>query len=580
MAANEELAAFPQPSPDGGERVADRIVTMAQRLGIEHAFGVIGGACAILADALGKSGLKVVQTRHEAGAAFSAAEASLLTGKPALVFTTTGPGLLNALNGLVAGRWDGARVLVVSAVTGPAHRRRLPVQETSAATMPMDAIAGTGPWFDFGVVLEDAVELAGIENTLSLGFSQAGGFVAHIAVPTSLHGKPAPLARGAPQIGVTRPRYATDIAGAVASILKDGPFAVWIGAGAIGSARLVRELVDRAGAPFIVSPRAKGTVSERHPLYLGVTGAGGHGDIDVELAELGITRTLVLGTRLGEATTFYRKSLVPPGGLLHIDIDRRVFGAAYPDVETVGIEAEIGPFLEELVTHIGHQHLPRPPRPPFPSERPESDIAGVHPRSVMHAIQRVVVDASDAIVLAESGNAFGWANHHLMFAQARRYRTSPAWGSMGHMVAGAIGAATASKKPVVVITGDGAMLMNNEINTAVQENLPIVWVVLNDAGYGIVRDGMRALGLVPFGCDFPETDFVGFARSQGALGRTVHDAIALDSALIEALQSKRPFVIDVKTARGQMSPAFMQRNASLTGQTGPGGTGPTGKKES
>lgn len=571
-----EIAAFPSASASGAERVADRIVAMAQRLGVRHAFGVIGGACATFADALGKSGLEVIQNRHEGGAAFSAAEASLATNRPALVFTTTGPGLLNALNGLVGARWDGAQLLVVSAVTGAAHRRRLPVQETSAATMPMDVLAGAGPWFDFGVVLEDPVELAGIENALALGFSRPGAFVAHLAVPTPLQSKPAPATRPPAQIGVTRPRYSADIAVAVADILRDGPFAVWVGAGAASASRQVRELIDRAHAPFLSSPRAKGIVAEDHPLNLGVSGAGGHADVDVELAELGIARTLVLGTRLGEATTFYQRSLVPPGGLLHVDVDRRVFGAAFPDSETVGIEAEIAPFLDELLPHVSRQALPRLPRVPFPRPRVDDDDDGIHPRSVMQALQRVVVDGSDAVVLAESGNAFGWANHHLCFREPRRYRSSAAWGSMGQMVAGAIGAAVGSRKSVVVITGDGAMLMNNEVNTAVQAQLPIVWVVLNDAGYGIVRDGMRALGLTPVGCDFPETDFAAFARAQGALGATVVDAASLDSVIGEALRAKLPFVVDVKAARGRMSPAFLQRNASLAGQNGQTGTGAKG----
>jgi thiamine pyrophosphate-dependent acetolactate synthase large subunit-like protein len=573
-----ETAAFPSATRLDGERVADRIVAIAERLGVRHAFGIIGGACATFADALGKSSLRVVQTRHEAGAAFSAAEASLATGKPTLVFTTTGPGIINALNGLIAARWDGAHVLLVSAVTGAAHRRRLPVQETSAATMPMDVLAGTGPWFDFGVVLEDPIELAGIERALALGFGRVGAFVAHIAVPTPLQSlvfstpwRPAP-------ISVIRSCYSADVARSVASLLNDGPFAIWVGAGARNASRQIGALVEQTGAPFMCSPRAKGTVSEAHPLYLGVTGAGGHNHIDGELAALGIKRTLVLGSRLGEATTFYRKTLIPPDGLVHVDVDRRVFGAAYPDVRTVGIEAEIEPFLEQLLPLLLPQSLPRlpqslwrlpqslppVPRAPFSNELAEPVPPGVHPCTVMAAIQQVVVDRSDALVLAESGNAFGWANHYLMFSETHRYRSSAAWGSMGHMVAGAIGAALGSGKSVVVITGDGAMLMNNEINTAVQEGLPIVWVVLNDAGYGIVRDGMQALGLKPFGCDFPATDFAGFARSQGALGRTVCEAVLLEAVLREALAAKRPFVIDVKTTRGLMSPAFMQRNASLT----------------
>src|SRR4029453_3987006 len=89
------------------------------------------------------------------------------------------------------------------------------------------------------------------------------------------------------------------------------------------------------------------------------------------------------------------------------------------------------------------------------------------PAVLMDVVQRVIVDGSNAMVLTESGNAFGFGNHHLRFMEPGRYRSSAAWGSMGHMVCGVVGAAVATGTKAIAIVGDGAMLMNNEINTAV-----------------------------------------------------------------------------------------------------------------
>ena len=87
-------------------------------LGVSHAFGVIGGAVAPFALALSRSPIRYVHCCHEGGAIFAAVEASLATGRPAVVFTTTGPGLANVINGLLAARWEGARVIVDGRVVG------------------------------------------------------------------------------------------------------------------------------------------------------------------------------------------------------------------------------------------------------------------------------------------------------------------------------------------------------------------------------------------------------------------------------------------------------------------------------
>src|SRR5688500_10924102 len=95
--------------------VVSALVEMLSRLGAEEAFGVSGGAMAALWDALSSSSLGVYHFRHETGAAFAAIEASFAGGRPTVLFTTTGPGLTNALTGIVAARDEGARVIVVSA---------------------------------------------------------------------------------------------------------------------------------------------------------------------------------------------------------------------------------------------------------------------------------------------------------------------------------------------------------------------------------------------------------------------------------------------------------------------------------
>jgi acetolactate synthase-1/2/3 large subunit len=158
--------------------VASALVELLSQLGVEHAFGVSGGAMAVLWDALSAGPIAVHHCRHESGAAFAATEASLASGRPVLVFTTTGPGLTNALTGMLAARGEGARVVLVSAYSP----RRFAIQETWRDTLPLyDA----GALFHHASVVEDPAQLAGVACALATGFARPGGFVAHVALDTA-----------------------------------------------------------------------------------------------------------------------------------------------------------------------------------------------------------------------------------------------------------------------------------------------------------------------------------------------------------------------------------------------------------
>ena len=159
----------------------------------------------------------------------------------------------------------------------------------------------------------------------------------------------------------------------------------------------------------------------------------------------------------------------------------------------------------------------------------------------MSVIQRTVVDGSDAVVLAESGNSFTWAPNYLRFAEPGRYGVSTNVGSMGHAA--------------VAIVGDGAMLMNMEVNTAAKQNLPAVWIILNDGRYNMCYQGMAALDMA--GCadaTFPPTDFAMLARAMGAEGLRVESEDELEAGLARALAASGPFILDVLIDADQVAP--------------------------
>ncbi len=546
-------------------------------LGVEQAFGVSGGAIALLFDAIAESDVDLRHFRHETGAAFAAAEANFASSKPTMVFATTGPGVLNAITGMTAARWDGAKVIMVSGATTSPQRGRHATQETSSYTMPQDVLYTQGPIFDFAVRMEQASELPQVIRRLSLGLSRPGGFVAHVCLPMGLQSKRLDPPKATRQLAMKAPATADEDIAYCAELLKSGNvvpegrrtnFAIWAGFGATESAALVVELAERSGAKVLCSPRGKGIVPENHPLYVGVTGLGGHDSVADYLAEERPDRILVLGTKLGEATSFWDQDMVPPEGFIHVDIDPDVPGTAYPDSPTIGVQAEIGHFLTALVDHfpqkskklVAGSRLEAQPVPlPVQGQQP------VRPQVLMSAIQRKVVQPSDATVLAECGNSFAWCNHYLRFATAGRYRVSTLFGSMGHAAAGVVGAALARRGKAVAVVGDGSMLMNSELSTAAQYQVGAVWIVLNDGGYGMCRDGHSALGLTSDGVDFHQVDFAGMARAVGAQGATVDTEDQLDAALDEAMAAEGPFVVDVRIDSSEASP-LLKRFESLIKQ--------------
>ena len=543
------------------------LVEILKDLGVEAAFGLIGGSIAPFAEALDRGAIDVVHCRHEGGAVFAAIESSFVRGRPVLVFATTGPGVANAITGMMAARRDGSRVILVSGSTAAPQRGHWAFQETSTHTMPVSGLYAAGPLFHYAVTIEQSAELPLIARKLALGLQQPGGFVAHIAVPLAVQSAPADAPQTRRRVSIALPGGSREAAAEHAKSLMDAPFAIWLGFGARGAARPIRALAERTGAAVMCSPRAKGIFPEGHPQFLGVTGFGGHDSVRAFMIRERPRHVLVLGTRLGEFTSFWDPTMTPSRAFIHVDIDPEVPGVAYPYVQTLGVQAEIGEFVEALLEHIPEASArPVPTARHTPPVPPACGSEGpVRPEVLMAEIQRIVVEGSDAVVMTEAGNAFAWGSHALRFDAPGRYRVSTGFGSMGHATAGVIGAAMARRGKAVAVVGDGAMLMNSEVSTAVQHGIPAVWIVLNDAQYGMIDHGMRALGMDPVDTDIPQCDFVMIARGMGADGVRVEREDELDAALIQAMAAPGPFVVDV-VVDSRVSAPFHGRNQSLNDQ--------------
>jgi acetolactate synthase I/II/III large subunit len=381
---------------------------------------------------------------------------------------------------------------------------------------------------------------------------QSGGFVAHLSIPIDVQ-----TSNGCNILPDKSklPLFTLDdrVINQVSELLSTESFAIWVGFGARNAAKEILQLAERTGAAVMSSPRGKGIFPENHPQYLGVTGFAGHESVLEYMKSTPPERILVLGTRLGEFTSFWNPSMIPQKGFIHVDIDSQVPGAAYPNANTFPVVADVKGFLNTLLEKLPRKlnnflvQLPSKFQNCTPIEQNTDYYKGlVRPQVLMETIQRVVVEGSNAIVIAEAGNSFAWTTHHLKFNKSRCWRVSTGFGAMGHATTGVVGAAIANCGKAVAIVGDGAMLMNQEINTAVQYQIPAVWIILNDGNYNMCTQGNKVRGYDAVKTQIPLTDFVMLARSMGGDGISVESESQLNAALSTAMSSRIPFVVDVK----------------------------------
>ena len=544
---------------------SEALVDFLSAAGVRYAFGVSGGAIAAIWGALSTSDIQVVHFRHETGAGFAAIEAHFASGEPVVVFATTGPGLTNALTGMLAARGEGAKIILLSACTTASNRGRWAIQETDSDFQPV-GLAAPGALFHMATAMESVEALPQIARRIANGMARPGGFVCHLSIPTALQAMPLPNPMPSILPAAPIPALPASLIDECVALLTAEPVALWIGHGARAASEGIRSLAERLGAPVLCSPRAKGIFPENHELFVGVTGMGGHDRVQSYMSENPPKRILVLGTRLGEPTSFWNPTMVPAKGFIHVDIDPDVPGVAYPQAFTLPVQADVSTFvsavLDKLPAANVSKHLPTP-HAAQPSPEPAANLK-IRPEIVMGAIQRVAIEKHDCLIMAESGNSFTWATHYLRFTRAGRYRVSTGVGSMGHFAAGVVGAALAGQQTSVAIVGDGALLMNNEISTAVKLGAPAVWVVLNDSRYNMCEQGMAVLGLKA-DAQIPFVDFSLLARALGADGEVVESELNLDKALEAAIAARRPFVLDVRIDPACLAPS-MGRNRGLRAQ--------------
>ena len=532
-------------APTTAPRAADAIVDLLLAAGVEVVFGLPGGPISPLLDALiDRPEIRVVNTRSEGAALFAAAGYAHASGKLGVALVTTGPGVLNALTGLTSALCDGLPVLLLAGEVARRNFGRGALQDGSAHGLRIVEMLRT--------VTKYAAEVNDPERAVPM--------LRH-AIRTALSGPRGPVALTLPMDTTlakleARPTLlsspivdsavAPEAIDAAAAVLTNGDRGVILAGSGVrrgrGPERLV-ELAERVQWPVVTTPKAKGVFPEDHPLSLGVFGMGGHLSA-YDFLEKGVDTLVALGTSFNEVSTDGWSALLRPrADMIHVDIDERQLGRAYPC--TLGVIGTAEQFCEQLTAR-----LPQAAERRYGGVRrhvlPLGSGAGLPLHRAIVEIQGAL--PADAIFTVDSGEHFVFATHFLTTTAPDAYVVMTGLGSMGQSLPAAIGAQLANPGRVVAaICGDGCFAMNAfEIATAVNAKLPLVIFVINDGRLGMVEIGASTVyGRTP---SFPTgpMDVPALAAALGAHALVAERFGDIRDAELMALRHRGPVVVDVR----------------------------------
>jgi pyruvate oxidase len=524
--------------------VADYIVTQLATWGVERIYGVCGDAIFGLLDAIARDGrITFIDARHESCAAFMASAEAKLTGRPAVVAATSGPGVANLINGLADAYADGVPLLCI---TGQVPSDQL----GTGAKHDIDQNSLLRPLAGYSTVLTNPRALPVVLARALRAACQGG--VGHLAVPGDVF-----FAEFAEN--VRPPEFQLNAAAAVnpAALAEavrrlgqaERPMLL-IGHGARGAAADVTLLAERIGAPVMASLGGKGIMPGSHPLYVGGLGKGGSDAAHRLLAQADLL--LIIGS------TWWPEQFVPADlPVVQVDKCPANIGLKQPTlVPLTGDAAEVVPrllagLLDQQGASIAWLRQVEEERTRWLAALEHEvsagpvDGEGIHPAFVVHQVHRFL--PRDAVVSVDTGDHTLWVGRHVHPDRAQ-FLFSGTWRTMGYGLPAAIAAKLAAPhRPVVAVVGDGGLGMSlTELLTARRHGAGVTVLVMNNGCLAMEVNKMQERRLTPLATDLTNPDFAAVALACGVPARKVLRPGELEPALLRALDTDGgPVLLDI-----------------------------------
>ena len=513
---------------------ADLLVAALENEGVQHIFGVPGEENLDVVEALRRSTIKLVLTRHEQAAAFMAATHGRLTGRAGVCLSTLGPGALNLTTGAAFALLGAMPMVMITGQKGILSRKqaRFQVVDMVSAMTPLTKMAQQ--------IVSAATIPSIVRDAFRIAQQERPGPV-HLELPEDVAGAAAPEVPLVTIHPIDLPvahRAALDRAAEL--ILQAQRPLVMLGAAASRPrlADALSDFVNRLQIPFFNTQMGKGAVAGGSGLYMGTAALSARDYVHraIDRADLIIT--------IGHDTVEKPPFLMGPGGptVLHVGyLPATVEEVYFPDAELIG---DVGPSLALLADRL-EGRLPRAGallelRGTILSriaERAQEARYPPTPQRIVHDVRQVMPE--NGIVCLDNGMYKIWFARNYRTRVANTLLLDNALATMGAGLPSAMMAAMLyPARRVLAVCGDGGFMMNSqELETASRLRLNLVVLVLQDNAYGMIRWKQASDGYPDYGMTFGNPDFVAYAQAYHLHGSRVESADGLAPAL-EAAFSK------------------------------------------
>ncbi|MBI2297095.1 MAG: thiamine pyrophosphate-binding protein [Betaproteobacteria bacterium] len=544
---------------------------------VPYLFGVCGHGNVGFLDAAyhASDRIETISTHHEQTAGYMADAYYKIRHEPVATFTSCGPGSCNLVIALASAMMDSSAFLAITANVPTSQFNRSPFQETGRYFQG-DFPSVIRPYVkkSFQPTRVDMVPLA-VKQAFGLLRNGRPGPV-NIDVPLNVFQEAADVEVPDPDSRVSQrfPGEPAALERALQLLLEARRPVILVGQGGLLS-EASRELLEFIGLihiPVVTSPNGKGVIDEAHELALGPIGRNGMYAANEATKNADVI--LALGCSFDDRTTSswidgYTLA-IPPTRLIQIDIDPTEIGRNYPthlgilgDVRaslqalTAMARAKLGASRKSYPDWLGTLRECGSLWDEYQGRFANSAASPIRPERLMQALARVVPE--HGILATDVGVHHNWVVQLWKTRRPRHLLQSWGFAAMGYATSGILGAKLAQpESPAVAVVGDGAFLMTPHVlATAVEYDIPVVWVVWNNYGYCSIRDLQLGTFDGEIATSFAKAksgqsyspDFAMLARSFGVEGARVERAADLEGTLETAIKSNKPYLVEVVVDR-------------------------------
>ena len=556
--SNEELSE-PLVFPTGAEILIDALCYE----GVDTIFGYPGGAVLHIYDELWRARERVTHylVRHEQGAVHMAEGYARSTGKVGCVLVTSGPGATNAVTGIANAYMDSTPIVVI---TGQVPRHLIGTD----AFQEVDTVGITRPCVKHNYLVRDPRDLAAVvREAFHLARTGRPGPVV-IDIPKDVTAARSPYSRldhvSFPFSTSRKKAPQADVAKAVTKILNAKRPVLYVGGGIAnsGADEPLRAFAEAFQLPVAPTLMGLGGFQSGHQLSLGMLGM--HGTYAANMAVAESDLLIAIGVRFDDRVTGKLATFAPHASIIHVDIDPANIGKNV--APTLSIAADAQEVLEQFLSYTKQIKAAELKKSVAAREawwdkirawqlsqplRFSGSQSQIKPQSVIRELHKLT--KGEAIITTDVGQHQMWVAQFYPFTRTRQLITSGGLGTMGFGLPAAVGAQLASPdRLVVAVVGDGGFQMTNqELATAVQYNLPVKILIMNNGYLGMVRQWQEMF----YDRTYSEVDisvapdFVKLAEAYGAAGFRATKPDELHDVLSAALNHKGVAVIDIVVSK-------------------------------